>query len=743
MNKIKKKCGIVLSVSMMLASIQPVCVWGTDEVSDGFVVEDGVLVEYSGSGGEIVIPNGVVEIGSCVFYNKDDITNIVFPESLTRIQMQAFLDCDGITTLSFPDSLEMIGQNAFQDCDNIEAVKFPENIEIKDSAFWNCIGIKELNMPKGVTFGRQVFNGCTGLESFTFPEDAEVITEGILYGCSNLKSVTLPAGVKDIQDAAFHSCSSLTSIEIPDTVTNIGEGAFGGCEALTEITLPDGVRTLSRNLFSRCLKLETINYSNQLTEIGYCAFENCQSLKTITIPAGVSNLTTPDSGLYGTGTFYGCSSLTEIQVDENNPLYMDREGVLYSKNGANLIFYPSAHGDNYVVPEDTTWINARAFACNDKLISLTMPECVGGVGDEALRDCTALTNLIFENEEISLGTDALKGCTSLTSYTKGSEIVSMDSYLFDIDENGRLRSYRGQAEKVTIPETVNTIGKEAFRDNHNVKKVIIPDSVLIIEDEAFEGCTELNDISLSGNIKEIGKGVFWNCTSLTSIVFPASLEKIGIYAFNRTNCRTFTFLGESVSMEPGSLAWYDIEDSSDGRTYPTDITVRGIKESSAETVAKRLSWTFETLDGTETTDYSEAIGCEEVTLGLINAYLDFLTENYLTKYPELALGRFQCSESEHEFFKNLVQVIISENSDKTIPMALYDWMNDNIGSYKGIEMGYPMDVYNYKTADCLGNAYLLCELLRCADIPAVVATGYGGDMVSTINENQIFSNRMC
>ena len=72
----------------------------------------GVLTEYIGSGGDIVVPDGVTSIGHRAFWGKS-LTSITLPDSVTSFENQAFYGCEGLTSITIPDSVTAIGEGAF------------------------------------------------------------------------------------------------------------------------------------------------------------------------------------------------------------------------------------------------------------------------------------------------------------------------------------------------------------------------------------------------------------------------------------------------------------------------------------------------------------------------------------------------------------------------------------------------------------------------------------------------------
>lgn len=61
--------------------------------AEDFIIEDGVLKGYKGSGGTVVIPEGVTVIGENVFERLDMLTRVVIPEGVTEIKYNAFSEC--------------------------------------------------------------------------------------------------------------------------------------------------------------------------------------------------------------------------------------------------------------------------------------------------------------------------------------------------------------------------------------------------------------------------------------------------------------------------------------------------------------------------------------------------------------------------------------------------------------------------------------------------------------------------
>ena len=102
---------------------------------DGFVIEDGVLVDYVGSETAVVIPEGVTEIDTYAFKGNMRIVSVTIPEGVTEIKARSFDYCQSLEWVNLPESLERIGEWAFKDC-ALNYIEIPDNVDyIAENAF--------------------------------------------------------------------------------------------------------------------------------------------------------------------------------------------------------------------------------------------------------------------------------------------------------------------------------------------------------------------------------------------------------------------------------------------------------------------------------------------------------------------------------------------------------------------------------------------------------------------------------
>jgi hypothetical protein len=114
----------------------------------------------------------------------------------------------------------------------------------------------------------------------------------------------------------------------------------------------------------------------------------------------------------------------------------------------------------------------------------------------------------------------------------GVAVRTISSWAFSGDEN---------LKKVTIPNTIDSIGGFAFDNCKSLKKVNLPRALKSIEHllgkkayfgpSCFSRCTSLEEIVIPENVLVLPEYIFHDCLSLKKVTLPSSLSKIEDYAF--------------------------------------------------------------------------------------------------------------------------------------------------------------------------------------------------------------------
>lgn len=302
-----------------------------------FVIENDVLVEYTGQDQHVVIPDGVSSIGDSAFEWCESLESVVIPYDVISIGRAAFRDCINLTDVSMPELLICVGAGAFDGTpwlarqslplvaggvlirsksgEENEAV-IPQGVDIiGDCAFKGCTDLTSVVIPDGVTdIGAEAFAGCSSLTSVVISDDVLRIGDGVFSGCSSLTRIAIPGSVKSIGKYAFSDCKKLMDIDIPDSVKSICEHAFSGCESLSSIRLPSALGWIGDSAFACCSSLTGIMLPDSDVYVGSDAFHKCSSLTHVSIP---------DTVRLAARTFEGCSALRYIQTGARLPVDFD------------------------------------------------------------------------------------------------------------------------------------------------------------------------------------------------------------------------------------------------------------------------------------------------------------------------------------------------------------------------------------------------------------------------------------
>lgn len=502
-------------------------------VEEDFVIENGVLKKYQGSGGDVIVPDGVTSIGDHAFSRDDSVTSVILPNSVTNIGNEAFWMCGSLTSINIPNGVTSIGEKAFSNCSRLTSINLPDNVtDIEDGAFEWCYNLTSIDIPDGVTsIGNKVFEMCNGLISVTLPNSLISIGDSAFADCYNLSSINIPNGVTSIGYMAFDDCRSLANVTFPNSVTSIDSYAFNGCSSLTSVIIPDSMTVISGCTFSDCSNLTSVTIPNSITSIGdgtlgKGAFSGCRSITSINIPESVTYI--------GDATFASCSNLISITIPDSVTRINDS------------VFSNCSSLTSIDIPNSVTSIGDFAFAHCKNLTDITIPGNVTGIGDHAFDECSSLTSIDIPNAVTSIGAGAFTNCNNLTNINIPDGITSIDACTFE---------YCSSLTNIILPDSVVSIGGRAFSGCNNLSNINIPSNVTYIASEAFKNCNSLISINIPDGVTCISRETFQFCNNLTSVVLPDSITNIEFYAFG--DCSNLTNINIPNNLtQIGSRAFY-------------------------------------------------------------------------------------------------------------------------------------------------------------------------------------------
>lgn len=175
--------------------------------------------------------------------------------------------------------------------------------------------------------------------------------------------------------------SKITSVIIPNSVTWIREQAFGSCELLESVFIPNSVKNIS-----------------------YTAFYGCINLTSVNIPASVKYMDNP---------FMGCTKLTSISVDPENPYFCSIDGNIYDKDVTTLVAGLPSLLEMPKIPETVNTIGYRAFQYS-LLTEFILPETIKTIEAQACSNSPSLKSVTIPASVTKVGGELFIYCPKLT-----------------------------------------------------------------------------------------------------------------------------------------------------------------------------------------------------------------------------------------------------------------------------------------------------------------------------------------
>ena len=392
------------------------------------------------------------------------------------------------------------------------------------------------------------------------------------------------------------------------TVTVIGQSAFSGSEDMTSVVIPNTVTRIKLLAFNECTGLTSITIPDSVTIIEDSVFQFCTNLADVTLP--------------DTLTYLGSSVCSNTQWYKDQP----NGSIMYLGNYAYGYKYAYPVPEDLVLREGTIGIANYAFRDSSEYKSLTLPNSLRFIGENAFTGCYNLKKINFGNSITEIQRLAFHNCTSLTSITFPASLTRIGEKAFD---------YCSKLGIINVPDSVVSIGENAFNGTAWYKgqpdgmvyagkvaycykyDVFIPEEEITLKpdtvgiaDNAFEGFKGIS--VLPDSLKHIGAQAFKRCPAADTFKIPESVTSIGEGAFASSIFDSVT-IPKSVKRIDDYAFGYTISWTG-GYAKISDFTIYGYSDTDAERYAKENGFKFIELSAQSSVILGDVDGDGEVTI---------------------------------------------------------------------------------------------------------------------------------
>ena len=286
--------------------------------------------------------------------------------------------------------------------------------------------------------------------------------------------------------------------------------------------------------------MQTINRNGWIFEIsdsGEAVLTECeQGTPVLTIPAQVEGhpLTQIEHDAFDHG-----GRIEAFRVEEGQPAFATREGVLYDRSGEHLVHYPPhRQAASYQPPAGTKVIESGAFAGAKYLERVVLPEGVTAVQMKAFADCPALEEADLPLSLADFSHEVFRGSFRLRDVRVPEDhpfLYREGCFLVNLNEQQLLCCLPGGGEKELVaPEGIRYVDDFAFYGCNALQKIHLHHGLRTLGRYAFYHCSGLRNVDLPEGLRSIGSRAFSGCTAMKSLYIPDSVTAIEYKAFN--NC---------------------------------------------------------------------------------------------------------------------------------------------------------------------------------------------------------------
>lgn len=266
----------------------------------------------------------------------------------------------------------------------------------------------------------------------------------------------------------------------------------------------------------------------------------------------------PVSALAESGGSTGVSHATTRSLTTDNK---DDQGLTYILNNADHTATVASYDDS---------APGGVIDIPDTVTSSGQHYTVTAIGDSAFNPShtiTKVSSVFIPATVTSIGRLAFRCCKSLATVTfaEGSHLKSIGVSAFSGTD-----SAHPIFKEIQIPDSVETIGTNAFHNCQDLESITLPASLETIESSAFSSCRKLSEIRLPASLKAIQSYVFDGCSSLETVFYDGSLAR---WSQINTSNGFLGFSHPSLVMNDYTAQFIPVKDENDPDPPPKTVTI--------------------------------------------------------------------------------------------------------------------------------------------------------------------------
>ena len=484
----------------------------------------------------VVIPATVKRIRARAFCYCTELEKIVIPASVEVIESGAFQGCSALSQVELQSPKTSIFDGAFEGCpfrlpeQDLKGVEFTYSTDKKNNAIITGFTgeTAQLELPEilhghpvtGIAKG--VFTEHTELREIVLPDSVVDAKGDVFRGCTNLERLHLSNGLSKLTSSAFAECRSLREVNIPEALTEVKRGLFKD-SPVELLRVGKSTRRIDANAF----------YHREYDPVSGNLVRGKPMRRVLIDPEN------PYLRAEGTLLFSADGKLLQADLG-NAEEYAVPEGVeeigedVFSGNTfLRSIRFPSTLRsigakafagtslETLRFPESLRSIGERAFSFCRKLREAKLPEGLEAIGDQAFEGCP-IGEVRLPASLQSLGNSCFAALSSYPGETPQRFEVALANDLYHAD--GTMLYWTSGEDHVALKAYGSELRSPYGKPQPADQRYRLEAGTTAIADQAFYRCDRLCAVELPETVRSIGRQAFMECTSLTEANVPPEAE---------------------------------------------------------------------------------------------------------------------------------------------------------------------------------------------------------------------------